>query len=42
LVLLGVVGETMEATLMPLTDGETKGCGILEATGEGVLSAAEW
>lgn len=38
----GVAGDTMEATLMLLTDGDTSDWGmILDATGEGVLSAED-
>lgn len=40
--LTGVVGETMDATLMLLVEGETRGCGIkfvdvLMGDGDGVL-----
>jgi hypothetical protein len=38
----GGAGDTMEATLMLLTDGDTTDWGTrLEATGEGVLSAED-
>lgn len=40
--LVGDVGETMEATLMLLAEGETSAWGTkLVATGEGVLSASD-
>jgi hypothetical protein len=40
--LVGDVGETMEATLMLLAEGEMRACGtMLLATGEGVLSASD-
>jgi hypothetical protein len=39
--LAGVVGETMEATLMPPEVGELSGCAMFVVMGDGVLSLVE-